>query len=839
MSLCALSVSPQSDIFSGLYQRAQKFAHDYPQEKAYLHFDNSSYYQGDTIWFKAYLVTASDLRPSRISRPLYVELVDQLGNVMQKQIIRMENGEGEGYISLANAFFTGYYEVRAYTRWMLAFDQPQYFSRTFPVYRKKLRDNEPRSIASYRMDKSMKQRPKVELSNLTARFFPEGGRLVRGLTSVVGFETLSNDSGWVEVKGKLIGADGKAVQDIATVHDGMGTFSYTPGEKPGRVELEYRGKQYRFELPEAEPEGYVMTVSSRLDVIDVMVKRSNETLSDSLALFLYSRGLPCAMTELKFEGRQARLVRFRKADLPAGVARLALINTSGQTVSSRFCFVPPTGEPQLEASLSKRFYQPFQPITGTITLRDSQGQPLRGAKVSVSVNDAMTSDYQAFDNTILTDLLLTSELKGYVHQPGYYFSDKRNTRLNKQLDNLLLIRGWRSYNAQTPLSGQTFQPKYLPEQSLALNGHVDAWLRGTQKDLELSIFAQRDSTYITGTTKTDSLGNFTVPIDDFVGTMDAIIQTRKKGKQRNRMADVLIDRSVEVPLRPLALEELNPVYDLPVDTTALFSAEEQYEQSDSTLADVHMLQGITVSGGRSYWKNIEEQTRRFERNILGYYNIRQYVDDLRDKGKAVPNDYGYLLHTLNPAINREGTRYNSDSLRYTVNGRDIDQFFFNRYIDEIETALLYFDFLGNFAYVVDKNTFRAREEESKSYFNDIRTDTINGARKTITFVRCDMTMKPRWDANKSYVPQRGIRRTVIQGYEEPARFYSPAYPDVQAFDATEDRRRTLYWNPSMTTDQNGNISLKCYNGRNFTSVNLRAETLAGGRPAAVEISSGR
>ena len=95
-----------------------------------LHLDNASYYLGDTIWFKAYVVTAEQNLPTTISKPLYVELLDQLGNVVERQIIQLTDGEGTGQIILNNTFFTGYYEcVPIQSGCLLLITLP-----VFPVY---------------------------------------------------------------------------------------------------------------------------------------------------------------------------------------------------------------------------------------------------------------------------------------------------------------------------------------------------------------------------------------------------------------------------------------------------------------------------------------------------------------------------------------------------------------------------------------------------------------------------------------------------------------------------------------------------------------------------------
>ena len=119
-------VPPAKVVFQQYMNQAQTFANNFPREKAYLHFDNTSYYVGDTIWFKAYVTLAEQQTFSQISRPLYVELVDQTGHIADKQIIKLTQGEGNGQFILPPSMLSGYYEVRAYTRWMLAFNEPQY-----------------------------------------------------------------------------------------------------------------------------------------------------------------------------------------------------------------------------------------------------------------------------------------------------------------------------------------------------------------------------------------------------------------------------------------------------------------------------------------------------------------------------------------------------------------------------------------------------------------------------------------------------------------------------------------------------------------------------------------
>ena len=49
------------------------------QEKVYIHMDNTCYFKGDTIWYKAYVVRADNNHYTDMSRLMYVELVSPDG----------------------------------------------------------------------------------------------------------------------------------------------------------------------------------------------------------------------------------------------------------------------------------------------------------------------------------------------------------------------------------------------------------------------------------------------------------------------------------------------------------------------------------------------------------------------------------------------------------------------------------------------------------------------------------------------------------------------------------------------------------------------------------------
>ena len=861
--LCTANVYAQSSdtIFSRYFRYAQNFADAYPREKVSLHLDNASYYLGDTIWFKAYVVTAEQNLPTTISKPLYVELLDQLGNVVERQIIQLTDGEGTGQIILNNTFFTGYYEMRAYTKWMLAFDNPSCFSRVLPVYRKRLSDEEtPRSIATYRMDASMKQRPKDKEKKFTVRFFPEGGQLVKGISSIVAFEATSRDKGAADVEGTVVLPSGEELAHIRSLHDGMGYFEYKPEEKAGVAKIDYEGSTYQFDLPEALPQGYVLRIDNRREMLDITVARSSQAMKDTLAVFVSSQGRPYKCMTLDFEDELNCQFRISTKELPPGVQQISLVNLKGETLCERFCYVMPRSSMLLACKTDHALYRPFEPVTCRIKVRDHLNRPVQ-ANLSVSIRNGVESDFREYDHSIYTDLLLVSDLKGYIHQPGFYFENQSAERF-KMLDVLLLVRGWRKYDLSRLIGKRPFLPRYLPETSLTLYGQVESYFGKALRNVGVSILARRDSVSIAGMTKTDSLGYFSAPVDGFSGSMDALIQTRNEGKKWNKQAVVKLFRNFEPSLRKLDYYELNPEWKEAGDLKQLLDTLD--------IAYKDLLDEVVVNAKRL--NLLLKQTERFEKEILGYYNITQVVDKMRDKGEAVYN-LPMLLKELNPNFRLSDSlslHYNNSRVLFIVNGGVLSygktDYVLDKDVDAIKSIMLYYDQAGGESvFVMNKQSNRVTKFTANNFWSgrwqdgdlsDLSLQDAIGAdsgpdalwgekdRKTMkkgplqksSVVVCSITTIDDWDPNKTYKARRGIRHTYIQGYNEPLEFYSPAYPDGAPL-YTEDSRRTLYWNPNVKTNEKGEAVIRCYNSDNSAPLIINVETLYKGSPSSLNIYS--
>ena len=366
-----------------------------PQEKVYLHFDNTGYYLGETMWFAAYVVTAPQLRPTEMSKVLYVELLTPEGRIVETKKLKIEEGRCHNGFELSPAQLSpGFYEVRAYTRVMLNWEET-YFSRVFPIF------NKPENEGDYQMrmtriPKSRRypeyRKPSEKRNDVNLSFYPEGGEMVEGLPGRVAFKAVDDEGCSVAVSGTVYDSDERPVATLETRHQGMGSFTLTPGNKPCRAEISYNGKTYRYTLPEAKAAGYTLGVdNSDRDSLHIKIRRSRDIEGGWVGLTVSCRGIAHAFEVADLRGREEAELHLSKADFPAGVQQITLFTPEGEVLGERLAFHQ-RDDHQLLITVGgrKNSYRPYEKITLPLHVTDAAGAPV-STPLSVSVRDAGTT----------------------------------------------------------------------------------------------------------------------------------------------------------------------------------------------------------------------------------------------------------------------------------------------------------------------------------------------------------------------------------------------------------------------------------------------------------------
>ncbi len=469
--LLATVISAHSQIDSMM----NVYGEQYTQEKTYVQFDKPAYNSGETIWFKAYLFAG--ITPSLISKNFYAEILDPSGKLLQRKVMPVYESTSSGSFDLpANLSFNSVV-FRAYTTWMLNFDTAFLFTKTIRVLNAK--STNPSSPAA---------------TTVSLKFFPEGGDLVNGVESVIAFKAADQYGYPVEVQGLIKEASGTAVTNFSSVHDGMGKFVLEP--KPGTTyyaEWKDEKKQtHKTNLPNALATGIVLRTIQSENKQTFIVKRSPGAPDNMKTLHVIGYFSQQVVYKARLNMSESLMTSgaIPLDQLPTGILQLTIFDASWRALAERIVFV------------NKEDYSFTAKINPAAKSVDKRGKNVIIVEVpdtirsnlSIAVTDAGVSKSDPDADNIISHLLLTGDLKGYVFNPYYYFSGNDDT-VRSHLDLVMMTNGWRRFKWEDLAAGKVPLIKYPRENYLSLNAELTGLLPSqVPKNAQMNVFLQaRDS----------------------------------------------------------------------------------------------------------------------------------------------------------------------------------------------------------------------------------------------------------------------------------------------------------------------------------------------------------
>ena len=795
------------------------FSKNYPQEKVYLHFDNTSYYLGETIWFKAYAVRADRNSLTNISKILYVELLNAEGYVIGTKKLKLENGECHGDFKLNTSDYGGFYEIRAYTRYMTNFGVTNYFSRIFPVFDAPKIPGEYTTLITDRKNSQSipKLRPddKTKNNELNLVFFPEGGSMIQDVTSKVAFKATTKDGETAPITGSVYNDKNEKVVDINSEYFGMGSFYITPATGKYYAKISCNGHNYKYDLPTVLAKGIAMTIDNSSDEkLDILIQKNSNTKSEPLGLSISCNGVLYVFEEINTFTENALAFKCLKKLLPSGVAQITVYDASGEILCERLAFVNHQNQMKINVSQDKSIYQPYEKVNMAFQLNDAHNNPVE-TTFSLSVCDGSTSSNNPYGNNILTDLLLSSEVKGYIENPGLYFQE--NDKSHRQaLDLLLLTQGWTCYSWKQMAGKTPFIIKQPVEKELILDGNIASiLLKKKLKNVDVSMVLLSDSSSQQGKCKTDSLGNFNFAMLDFKGDAKLILQSKVKNKSKDTY--ILLNRQFSPEPQP---------YTIPLSITQQFKTiKDTLLNGDNDTTDVYSPKSqkkLSMSEREHLLGNVTVKEKRMPMKVSMKYDVIKELDKMDDTGEWEPTDvYGFLNKTnkyVNSIIQPNG------STKITYKGKKVifvvrdSQNFATEVGDDFSNSGngggSIHGFKGRIPLIDEIESITIVEDMStmSRLYRGILQDPMSMVIAVIT---------PKKDYHR--VPN-GMRSTTFAGYSYTKEFFSPRYNRYR-LPNDKDYRRTLYWNPDVKTDKDGHASVMFYNNNTCKAMNISLETI--------------
>lgn len=463
ISSVLFGISSNAQIFDTLLKKLNT---DYKQEKLYLQFDKAIYMPKETIWFKAYLFSGNF--PSLISKSLYAELIDVNGKIIQQITVPVIMSSAAGFLNIPADIKNPVF-VRAYTKWMLNFDSSFLYTKPISVISQGISADkffESSAIKKNSVNTSVNTISPV--SSAVLQFFPEGGDLILDVESRVAFKATDKTGMPVNISGEILDSKNQKVTSFTSTHDGMGMFVLhpEPNEQYKAIWNE-QGRIHEVLLPFAKQKGIVLEIDNFGNSIQFKIKRSSDTTGYSFVYVVAQMHQQLLYRAKAFINKSSITTgTIPIENLPAGIIQVTVFTPEEKPLAERIVFanssdysfgINMTPSVKDTGKRKKNVIQIDVPDTLSCNL-------------SVAVTDADYNSVKEKDN-IYSHLLLTSDIKGFVYNPQYYFSSDADS-VASHLDLVMMTNGWRRFKWEDVLMSHFPKLNYLPKNYISIEGQI-------------------------------------------------------------------------------------------------------------------------------------------------------------------------------------------------------------------------------------------------------------------------------------------------------------------------------------------------------------------------------
>jgi TonB-dependent SusC/RagA subfamily outer membrane receptor len=624
-----------------------------------------------------------------------------------------------------------------------------------------------------------KQIPIKGTSNdVDIQFFPEGGELLENVRNRVAFKAVGSDGLGKAVKGYVQDLEGNKVVNFTSKHLGMGVFTLIPAtNKPLEAIVTFiDGSEKTIKLPNAKAEGIIVNVNSAFQDSVLVRVVANGTFLDknkgkSFTVIAQNSG-KIIFTAQSALNSLAFATKLPKSRFPSGITQFTLFNEYMLPVSERLIFIAPKDTLSLDLATDKTNFKQREKTKISIVAKDAEGNPVIGSFSMSVIDESLVPLEEEKLHTIFTDLLLVSDIKGYVENPNYYFTDINDEKVYN-LDILMMTQGWRRFKWQNITNNSYPLLNYKPERTLSVSGKVT---QGRDKPVvggTVTLFSSLGASFLIQA-KTDNAGEFTIDSLFFPDSTKFVIQARTdKGK-----------KNVEIELynNPIQIVTANPNWpDLSVNINQSMLA---YLKNSKTQYEAWLRNGTVF---RSIMLG--------EVKVVETKRVAENSTNLNGAGNA---DKVFTAADLQNAI----------TLQQAIQGRVAGLMFMGGipYIRN-QPAQVILD--GMFVEADFLSNIPPQDVESVEILKSISYTAIYGSRGGGGVIIVTTKRGKSGYSNNTYAP--GILTYNPIGIFEPKEFYVPNYQIGATNANTADLRTTIYWNPKIITDGTKPANVEFYN----------------------------
>ncbi len=852
-------------------------------EKIYTQTDKPLYFPGETIWFKSYITNAEN-KISTISEVLYAELISPKGTVASDIKLSINQGYAYGDFQIADDWVGGIYKVRMYTNWMKNFGEESYFEKEIIIQKvispnllmtlefdKKTYGKGSEVVAHFEA-KNLKNIPianqeikfevkvngsayfseitntdakgkkdilfnlpdtlkttdvilnvlvphkssresisrsvPVILNNIDLQFFPESGNAIIGVENEIAFKANNEFGKPADISGEIVDVNGQLITKFQSYHDGMGSFLLTPKTRNYYAKItepfksdsliplpKMQGFGTKFNVKEEKNTYLINIFSSKNRHLKLSISNSYQNLIKMTALILNKRGT----------------VTINRSDLPSGINKISLIGFNDEILAERLLFVNKSNQLNIDISLDKELYKTREKVKVKIKTTDKFNTPIP-SNLSVSIADnKLVSFADDKQDNIYSYLLMSSELKGKIYKPSFYF-DSNEDKAKVALDYVMLTHGWRSYinNNHVTLANAIYQPdskatqygKVVDKNYKAVKAHLLLFDQYSDKVLKFDTNAKGEFSFTIDQNSnlvllayTDNGENLKIIKERFV---QSSIQKSKYEVNNQKNSIEFKQLKIKKPLNKKVKEKVLSADKLGIKLSG-----------DNALDEV-VIVGYSVRKKRSLSGAVATVVEDSNISTLNIDNVGQLLQG-RVAGVTITNSSGLYGSRSNIAIRGSNSITGNSQPLIIIDGIPFEQ-------NSKTGGALY-----NLESSNIENVHVLKGAAASSLYG---SNGINGViiitTKNRNFNRLYGSKSLNNKKFRNYTAQTFYNNSSLKTYNSK-QFYAPIYESEELLEDRNDFRQTIYWNPVIQTDKNGEASFEYYNSDAITSFIITTE----------------
>jgi hypothetical protein len=488
--------------------------------------------------------------------------------------------------------------------------------------------------------------------------------------------------------------------------------------------------------------------------------------------------------EIAFEDYPSIIGHLVTDSLPSGILHFTVFNKDRMPLAERLSFID-NGEYKGAANIEARQINVEKKAANAVELVFPESIQRSCAVSIIDWSNKTEIDHE----TIFSRFLLTSDLKGYVYNPAWYFEQHTDT-VRQALDNLMLTHGWSRFDWTKVLAKQTPEKKYQDRGLFSISGRIlDPSNKQPLSWGKIGFLVEaEDSSTQTLEGMVDAAGRFTLDSVAFFGKAQLFYGYSDKNEKQKPALVMLDENTLDNAIRIVPADIMKAGTKAGTQLQDREEIVRRYQQGKDKPGEIKELENVNVNASSSK-KPIDVVNEKYTTGVFRG-TAKESIDNINEpvNDKSI-NAIDYIKNRIQQVTFTGANFVNRKNFSLSSGQRWIVGTFLNE--QPVDIFML--------------RTLRAVDLALIKFFDAgfVGAGSTYPGGLIAVYTRDRFTEQPKADK---------LEFVEYNGYSIQKQFYSPDYGAAGAKTQVRDNRTTLYWNPDVFTDtETKSVNLNFYN----------------------------